>query len=211
MKVFFFGDSIGFGQLISPHKIWVNQISVQLEVDFPEVDFLVNNASISGNTTRMALERVAYDIQEHSPDLVVVQFGINDANYWQSDKGLPRVSRLAFEGNLQEIIDRSRNFGAKRVILNTNHPTSKKLGIGPYSEHQQSNFIYNQIVRKVAQTKEVALIDIETVLLDRVRQGGQGKDFLLQDGVHLNLTGHQLYFDNVYPIVKTCVAEILAE
>ena len=63
MKMVFFGDSIGFGQFVSPSKVWVTRISETLHQESDNL--IVSNPSISGNTTRMVLSRMAYDVQAH--------------------------------------------------------------------------------------------------------------------------------------------------
>src|SRR4051812_1914439 len=124
-RIFFFGDSVCFGQHMAPHKIFVTRIFSQLERAFPSRDIVGYNVSISGNTTRMALERIAYDLQPYQPDVVYVQFGLNDCNYWMTDKGAPRTNQRSFACNLAEIIERCRFSGAKTVLLGTNHPSGK--------------------------------------------------------------------------------------
>lgn len=154
MNVFFFGDSLCVGQFISPQKIWVTRIAKKLE-ELPGSDkIIVTNASINGNTTRMALERMAYDVQSHGVDVILIQFGANDCNYWQTDSGYPRVSKIGLKANLIEIIDRSRIFGAKEILLNTNNPTPRISLFEPASiSYQQSSEEFNRIIREVAEIK----------------------------------------------------------
>ena len=205
MKFVFFGDSICVGQFITPYKTWAVRIGKQLEEDFPILDILVSNPSINGNTTRMALERMPFDVQSHGIDVILIQFGINDCNYWQTDKGLPRVSPMAFEANLHEIIDRSINFGAKSVILNTNHPINKFIQLESQSlDHNDLNKSYNKIIRKVANHRECHLIDIELRINDCCSDFLTA-DYLLPDGAHLDIRGHDLYFSIIYPVIKQIV------
>ena len=78
-KLIFFGDSICTGQHISVHKGWVAQISQSLEGIAT-----ILNSSVNGRTTRQALEDMPYHIQEQHPDMIVIQFGMNDCNYWKN-------------------------------------------------------------------------------------------------------------------------------
>ena len=123
-RIVFFGDSICFGQGISPHLIWVARLSREVErrYDSSPNALIVHNSSINGNTTRQALERMPFDVQSHGVDAMVLQFGLNDANFWVTDRGLPRVSESAFCANLEEIIERAVKFGARHIQLHTNHP-----------------------------------------------------------------------------------------
>ena len=134
---------------------------------------LVANSAVNGRTTRQALETMPFEIQNYKPEILIVQFGMNDCNYWLSDKGLPRVSKKSFKANLEEIITRGFNFGCKKIFLNTNHPTLKnqKLPFNNISfSYQESNEHYNEIIRELASslTKNVILNDLEKFLLKLV-------------------------------------------
>jgi lysophospholipase L1-like esterase len=190
INVIFFGDSICHGQFVSPHKTWVNRISSELYAINP--DTVVLNPSHSGDTTRMALEKMPFDVQSHGVDLIFIQFGINDSNFWDSDRGMPRVSERAFEANLHEIISRAKNFGAKIVFLNTNHPITKKITLNrKLIELQAGSSKYNEITRKVSTESEgVRLIDSEISFFTKFKEGFAPDDFLLDDQIHLSGLSH---------------------
>ena len=202
MKVVFFGDSICFGQFISPHDNWITQISTNLSN--LSRDIIVINSSISGNTTRMALERMPFDVQSHGIDIIYIQFGMNDCNYWKTDNGHPRVSKKSFEANLIEIMERAKIFGAKKILLGTNHPTPKTNFFDHISiAYQESNKDYNKIIRKVTKNKDlVELVDNEKEWLRQIDFGVNLEDLLLADQIHLSRLGHELYFKFVFPYIQ---------
>ena len=202
MTVVFFGDSICVGQYVSPHHNWITRIAARLEEAIPGDDILVVNSSVNGDTTRMALERVAPDVQRYNAEILVVQFGINDSNLWDTDKGVPRVQPKAFMANLHEIFARGRHFGAKKIILHTNHPTNKPISTFKIN-HSVGNAVYNDLIRQVAADDGVVeLLDIERVFTETIAAGTPLDRLLLPDGIHLSKTGHQLYFDTVCPVVE---------
>jgi lysophospholipase L1-like esterase len=210
LKISIFGDSICFGQCISPHKTWVTQISAKLGSLFGEENIELTNASVNGNTTRMALERMPYDVQSHNPDIVLIQFGINDSNHWKTDLGHPRVSKLGFKANLLEIIERARIFGAKEVLINTNNVLPKT----PRFEHvpfclSESVEEYNKIVREVALISKVTLIDIEKYFKRELDKGLKLSDVVLPDNVHLTTAGHNMYFKIIFPYIKKAVSKLV--
>lgn len=210
MNVFFFGDSICYGQLISPHKTWVTKITKELGKLPGGEKIRVISSSISGNTTRMALERMPSDIQSYGIiDVILIQFGLNDCNYWKTDKGVPRVSKKAFKANLLEIIERARIFGAKKIFLNTNHPTLRTNLMKKHLSYQQSNEEYNQIIREVAKISKVQLIDIEKFWQQRIKTPSSLKDLLLSDKLHLSVAGHNLYFRIVFPAIEKQLKSLL--
>lgn len=217
IRVVFFGDSVCFGQGVSIHKGWVPRLSAHLEqlAAGLETEFIVVNTSVNGSTTRQALERMPYEVQSHGVDILLVQFGMNDCNYWQSDRGLPRVSRPAFRANLEEIIARGYQFGAKRVLLNSNHLTGREIEPMPFSEitYQQSNLIYNQIVRDIGNSEDPRILftDIERIFENET--GGDAnrlKALLLPDLLHLSEAGHEVYFRALRPVVEQAVRALFA-
>lgn len=213
LRIFFFGDSICFGQGVSPHRVWVGRLAQALEERYGDrVDLTVQNPSVNGNTTRMALERMAYDVQSHAPQILYTQFGMNDCNGWETDKGHPRTSREAFAANLGEIIARGRLFGAQQVILGTNHPTTRTEAKLPYVDHtyEQANRAYNAISRQVAERHGTMLADAE-LAFDAAVQAGEATyaDLVLADQLHLSERGHDIYLQNRLPILIEAVERVI--
>lgn len=195
IKLFFFGDSICVGQNISVHNTWVCKISAQLEKDFPKVQ--VSNASINGNTTRMALERFHFDVLCQLPDIVYIQFGLNDCNVWKSENGYPRVPIGSYISNLREMIERSKLFGVKRIFINSNHRCSltKRFCNEGLDFEERNKRYYENLKEGFPSDPSITFLDIRQYLK---KEGSDPKDYLLGDGVHLNLRGHELYFTYIY-------------
>lgn len=218
MKVLFFGDSICNGQGIAIHKGWVPRLSASLGemAEAAGKELVVINSAVNGRTTRQALETMPYEVQSQAPEILVIQFGMNDCNIWQTDRGNARVSPLAFEGNLREIIQRGLTFGAKFVVLHTNHPTTRDQAVLAHSAntYEQQNQAYNQIIRNVADSSGplVTLVDIARVFADAIGNAPDGaRRFVLADGLHLSEDGHDLYFRTVFPALAPRVRQLLAE
>lgn len=195
MRVVFFGDSITKGQWVSPHRTWVHRLSADIE-QLIKPQPVVAACGVNGNTTRQALERMPYDVQNDGVRVIFIQFGLNDCNYWPSDAGVPRVSPLAFEANLMEIVARAEAHGARVCFVITNHPTNKTLK-GVDVDYQESNRQYNKIVRRVGSRMEnIVLIDIEAGFEQRFKEMGTNViDYLEPDGIHLSEAGHDLYYE----------------
>jgi acyl-CoA thioesterase I len=207
VRIVFFGDSICVGQNVSIHKIWVSLMSQAVHSALDGVvlprgeELIVSNPSINGNTTRMALERMPFDVQQVGADFVYTQFGLNDCNYWMTDKVVARVTAHSFEGNLKEIIARARGAGAKKVAIGTNHgttrfaPTHGAINI----TYEESRRQYNEIIRKVAsEDPDVLLIDIAAMMEVEIGSGRATLEATLHsDGLHLSELGHQIYFEKM--------------
>jgi lysophospholipase L1-like esterase len=181
-NIFFFGDSITYGQVISAEKTWVHKLGKYINDNFND-QYIIQNSSVLGNTTRDALNRIYQDILFRNPSIVYVQFGMNDCNKWETEKGLCRVMPKTFESNLDEIIQRIRSYNSK-VILGTNHYASKS------ADYDIRNKDYNQIIRTVASSNNIPLID-HAINCETVNY----LDLILEDGIHLSEVGHELYYE----------------
>ena len=167
MTVVCFGDSITAGQHAPAGSGWVELLGYV-------------NAGVSGDTTRLGLERFPRDVQESGADWVLIQFGHNDANCWKTDRGLPRVSPSAYRANLVEMIVRARRFCIKPVLVGLTRPHRGAL----YVEACRR---YNVVAHEVARETLTPWIGMWAI----PRRG------VLDDGLHLNDDGHRLYADQV--------------
>ncbi|MBI1394005.1 MAG: hypothetical protein GC152_14810 [Alphaproteobacteria bacterium] len=206
LRFAFFGDSICTGQGVSLHRTWAARLAARIEAELASQGrkVCVLNPSVNGETTRRALERMAFDIQGSGVDAILIQFGLNDANRWESDRGLPRVSEAAFAANLHELIARARAFGAGPVLLNTNHPTTRdQIPFAHYAAtYEDGNRRYSDIIRRVAaEACEVILTDIADVFARTVSPGRPLASLLLADGLHLSQEGHDVYLEALTPPV----------
>lgn len=211
LSIYFFGDSIAFGQGVTICDTWVCKTAQYLKDYYKQrgetKETIVNNMSINGNTTRMALERMPFDIQSKEIDILIVEFGMNDCNYWETDCGCSRVSPMAFEANLEEIIKRARIFHAKNVLLLTNHVSGKDSEAMPHTTitYQQNNEKYNEIIRRVASKNSgyVHLADMEKYFKEEINKSDMPekliKDYLLPDLIHLSSLGHEMYYRYFIP------------
>jgi len=215
IKIFFYGDSICFGQGVSINKGWALQLVNFLDEALvaSETKVLVTNSSVNGRTTRQALEDMPYHVQSQNPDIVIIQYGLNDCNHWASDRGLPRVSQRSFEANLLEMVERATHFGAKFVLLNNNHPTSRFTENFPHTDktYEDFNKKYNSITRAVAAELggKVIFQDVENYFNNHLEEnaGADISQYLLSDGLHLSEDGHRLYFDLIKPVLIRVVEQ----
>jgi lysophospholipase L1-like esterase len=196
----FFGDSITAGQYVSPRHHWTTLLRDRLG-DLELTHVLYSVGAVSGDTTRQGLERFPTEVQSVRPHVITIQFGLNDCNRWQTDGGLPRVSELAFEANLLEMIDRARRFGTTEVILCTNHPTLRTTTFEDGATYEDCRRRYNEIVRRVANDADVLLHDVEAAFAPLEPRLGE---LLMEppDVLHLSAAGHAVYADLLEPALR---------
>lgn len=205
------GDSITEGQYIDPKVRWTSLIAERLAESFGEDRFVSLNRGISGETTRMGLERYPRDVQQAEPDLMTLQFGLNDCNCWDTDRGVPRVSEAAFAANLAEMIHRGRVFGARRIIIATNHRTLRRRALPSGEVFEDANARYSELVRDVADQAGVVLGDIRQAFEPYSDSDLERLLLPYPDHLHLSPEGNVVYADAIWPAIESAMAELVSE
>jgi lysophospholipase L1-like esterase len=207
------GDSITYGQYIDPKLRWTSLVAEWLhEMDLnAPVKVKSVNRGVSGETTRMGLERFPKDVQELNPDILTLQYGLNDCNCWETDRGLPRVSKEAFRANLIEMIIRARKFGAKQIILANNHKTLRDKVMLNGERYEDANAAYGEISREVAIQTNAKFCDIREAFDKRSIDELDGLLLPYPDQLHLSVEGNQLYAKTIWPYIRSAVEAVIKQ
>lgn len=160
-KLLVFGDSLsaGYGLTASPGWVSLMQQAWQQQGK----PYQVVNASVSGETTVGALQRLPHTLQQHKPDVVLIELGGND--------GLRGFSLNTLQHNLNRLIELAKASGAEVILAEIQIPPN----YGP--RYTQS---FTQLFTTVAQQQEIALMPFflnEIALQQQLMQ---------QDGIHPN-------------------------
>lgn len=171
------GDSISAGYGIELEHGWVGLLQQRLEQR--GLSYQVVNASISGETSAGGRNRLPALLQEHQPQLVVIELGGNDGL-----RGLPLAS---LQDNLAAMVQQSREQGAKVLLLGMRIPPN----YGPrYSEG------FFQTFQQVAGQYQVKLL--EFFLQDVATVPGM----MQEDGIHPTAQAQQQLLENVWPLLE---------
>ena len=126
----FLGDSVTQGcfEVYVKNKTLKTAINMQkgyhekvkriLNTLYPEVPINIVNAGISGDRAEGGLKRLERDVLSYNPDLVVVCYGLNDAN--GEEEGLE-----VYRNSLKDIFEKSKEHGADIIFLTPNLRTEK--------------------------------------------------------------------------------------
>jgi acyl-CoA thioesterase I len=209
----FMGDSITFGQFIDPQFKWANLVNDQITRTYLKeaVTPIFVTSGVSGETTRQGLERFPESVQNHNPDIVTIQFGLNDCNCWATDHGLPRVSLDAYRANLVEMVERSKHFGASHIILSNNHPTLRhKILLSGHSLEEKRKE-YNEIANEVARETGAIFCDIDSAFSHFNDLELETQLLPYPDWLHLSQQGHEIYAAKILPFIEASVHAIAKE
>ncbi|MGK7922567.1 MAG: SGNH/GDSL hydrolase family protein [Trichodesmium sp.] len=171
--------------------------------NFPEGfdDFNFIDRGISGQTTGQVLGRLNRHIKPLSPDVVIVQVGVNDLYripLFPEDK---EAIISECKSNIKEIVKQSRQLGAV-VIMTTifplgEVPLERKIFWSPdiviTGIKEVNDFIYS------LENEDVIIFDTGDIL---VNQEGKVREEYSGDFLHLNRSGYKALNEKLMPILQ---------
>jgi len=168
-----FGDSLSAGYGLPTGSGWVSLLEYRLKRD--RLDYIVINASISGETTLGGRNRIAATLAEHQPAVVIVQLGGND--------GLRGNSIEETRRNLIAIVEASRKAGAKVLLVGMRIPPN-------YGKVYTRRF--EALFAEVARQQNASLVPF-------MLQGFADKrEWFQSDGIHPAVEAQPRILDNIY-------------
>ena len=170
-----FGDSITAGYAV--RRGFPSFLLESLRQRFPDSKIEMINSGISGDTSQDGLSRLDWAVLSYEPDLVTINFGINDC--------VLGLSLEEFEMNLVEMVRRIRAGPDSEILLLSSQP----LESPPYDQRVLD---YYQTVETVAKEMNVGFVDVYGAWMKRV-QAGMPLDSLILPGLdHPNEAGYRI-------------------
>lgn len=177
-KVVVFGDSISAAYGFDINKGWVAKLQQQLDQHAKSKHSVVN-ASLSGETTTGGLTRLGNILQQHHPDILILELGGND--------GLRGQSPTLMNKNLTAMISQAHQQKIKVLLLGMKIPPNYGKS---YNQAFESVFV------NVAKNSKVPFVPF---FLD----GVAGQEALMQaDGIHPNALAQEKLMLNVWAKLK---------
>ncbi|THG84509.1 arylesterase [Pseudomonas sp. A-1] len=171
------GDSISAAFGLETRQGWVSLLAERLQREAPQ--WQVVNASVSGDTSAGGLARLPALLEDHRPQLVLIELGGND--------GLRGQPPARLQQNLAGMIARSREAGAQVVLLGMRLPPN-------YGQRYASAF--EKVYLDLAQKKEVPLVPF-------FLEGVGGVAGLMQaDGIHPAAEAQPILLENLWPTLR---------
>ncbi|PFG58231.1 acyl-CoA thioesterase-1 [Vibrio sp. ES.051] len=158
-KLLVLGDSLSAGYQMPIESSWPSLLpDVLLEHG---QDVTVINASISGDTTGNSLARLPQLLNQHTPDMVLIQLGAND--------GLRGFPPQLITSNLSKMITMIKDSGADVVMM--------QIRVPPNYGKRYSDMFYD-IYPKLAAHQQVKLMPF---FLEKVVTKSE---WMMDDGLH---------------------------
>jgi acyl-CoA thioesterase-1 len=180
----------------------------------------VINSGVNGDTTAGARERFERDVLSHAPDVVIIQFGLNDQTvrlYQRPEEVKSYVTETQFSTNLRYFISELRRREVKIVLMTPNPMCwtpvlERHYPEGPFLKGPRGgNSLLQKYVeteRQLAESQKVPLVDVFQGYLKHEKTSGRPiTDLMLDDGVHPNEAGYELntklLWKQLLPLVNT--------
>lgn len=198
-KIIFFGDSITQAA-VKPggYIVKINELASKEKVA-DKFDFV--GAGIGGNKVYDLYLRLEEDVLSKNPDVVIIYIGVNDV--WHKRSHGTGTDADKFGKFYTAIIKKLQDRNIKIALC-----TPAAIGEKTDSSNELDGDLnyYSNIVRSLAKTHSVPLIDLRQAFLDfNLKHNTENKDsgILTSDRVHLNDAGNQLVADEMWKVIKT--------
>jgi lysophospholipase L1-like esterase len=170
-----FGDSITAGYCVRRGfpSFWKQMLAEK----YPEASVEMINSGISGDTSMDGLARLDWAVLSYEPDLVTINFGINDC--------VLGLDLEEFEMNFVEMVRRIRAGTNSEILLLSSQP----LETPPYDRLVLD---YYQAVQRVAREMDVGFVDVYGAWMRRVRAGTPLGSLILPGLDHPNEAGYRI-------------------
>lgn len=208
---------VTFGDSTTADRGGKRKYSAQLAKTFPAIKVI--NKGIGGHTTAMAARRFQADVLDQNPNLVVIQFGINDAavDVWKTPPAeSSRVSLADYEANLRRFVTEIQGAGAEVILMTPNQvrwtPALLEMyGKPPYDPEDVQGFsrilgTYAQVVRQLAEELNVPLVDVYS-FYDTPERRATACVELLPDGMHPSEKGHALVAGELAKVLEQKISK----
>jgi acyl-CoA thioesterase-1 len=170
-----YGDSLSAGYGIDVREGWVSLLGKKLDDEYPN-QFMVINASVSGETTTGGKNRLAGILQKHQPSVVILELGGND--------GLQGQAILSMRKNLEQMIEQITQAHAKTLLIGIQIPPN-------YGSRYTQQFA--AIFPSLAKERKVPLVPF---LLEGI---ATDKTLMQRDGIHPTQEAQAQILNNVWP------------
>lgn len=177
------GDSISAAYNMPEEKGWVHLMQQTLtDNGYPHT---IINKSISGDTTAGGLARIDNALEQHKPELVLIELGAND--------GLRGFPPILIKKNLRELIKRSKKAGAQVLLLSMRIPSN-------YGKRYTDMFYNNY--PELADEMDIPFVPfiLEDIAL--------AKDMFQEDKLHPNQKAQPIIAERVWGYVVPLVENI---
>lgn len=183
VKIVALGDSLTYGWMTEYG--FLDFLKEMLNKKFPHSDFKIINRGIPGDTAKDGLRRTESDVIRLSPDLVFIQFALNDAytDYSPED----------FKKNIESIIIKIKEHSDPEIVLLTSVALL----------NSEENMIAREFYIKIHECGikyNLPVVSVNEYWEEKISAGIKHSSLVQADGIHPNEKGYQIMAEAVFEI-----------
>lgn len=177
-----------YGTSLTAGGAWVDQMNKWLSAKYPDRITLINSG-LSGKGSTVGLSQLATKVLAHKPDVVFIEFAVNDA-FIASD-GIPKTSVAKSRENLNAMIQaiQSQNPAVEIILQTMNSVWDSPTGSNLSAKMRPNLADYYQMYRDVAAERGFMIIDHHPNWVALQKSNPANFKSYLADGIHPNAKG----------------------
>jgi len=180
LRIVALGDSLTYGWMAA--RGYLDFLKEMLSAAYPRSVVDIINRGIPGDTAAGGLHRLAEHVLEFKPDLVLVQFALNDA--------FTGCSPVRFQHNIRSIILEIKAGSSAEILLLTS------VALGSTDDNRFIEPYYNGL-DEVARQEAVPLARVHRYWQKKIDAGVAFGSLVQEDGVHPTVAGYRLMAEAV--------------
>ena len=177
------GDSLTYGWMTE--RGFLDFLKDLLIKKYPDISFKIYNRGVPGDTAGDGLRRLDRDIIRFNPDLVMIQFGLNDA--------YSGISPDQFSRTIDIIISKVREKTDSEIALLTS------VALADPRENSFAEKFYDKIV-SLGIRHDIPVATVHDYWKKKISEGIIHSTLVQLDGVHPTERGYRLMAESIFDL-----------
>jgi lysophospholipase L1-like esterase len=175
---------VAYGTSVTKYGYWVTAMQEWFEKEYPGKVTVINSGG-PGQNSNWGLAAVQAQVLDHHPDLVLIEFAINDAHVRF------KIPVEQAKSNLEKMIAsiRAQNPQTAIVLQTMNALWDNEKGFGKGDSDRPKLNDFNENYRKVAAEQSLPLVDNYPMWLEMKQKDYARFQSVVPDGTHPNKFG----------------------
>ena len=180
IRIVALGDSLTYGWMVE--KGYIDFLDEMLKKKYPKATITIINRGLPGDTSRGGLFRLQKHVIEENPDLVLLQFALNDA--------LTGFTVDEFYSNMKSMVEQIQQDTSAEILLMTSPLIYDRV------MQRMAEPYYGRIITLAAE-KKLPLAQVHEYWGQKISGGVEHRGLVQDDLAHPTVEGHLLMAEAV--------------
>lgn len=188
LKVGFLGGSITQGSLAStPQKCYAYLVFSWLKERFGDAKWEYINAGIGATTSQFGAARVESDLLRHQPDIVFLEYSVNDTN------------NAFFQETFEAVV--------RKILAAESAPALFMFNNVQYNDGKNAEEVHNEIGRAYG----LPIVTMKASIYEEIAAGRLAAAEITPDNLHPNDKGHRMVADVICNLLDKIFCAVSGE